>query len=103
MVRARLNGVTLAESDETKVVEGNHYFPPESVNADYFAKTKTHTVCFWKGVASYYTVSVDGAEYKDAAWYYPKPSPFARKIKNYVRSIQASRSLKRRRFDDRAG
>ncbi|MQA04514.1 MAG: DUF427 domain-containing protein [Streptosporangiales bacterium] len=83
-VRARWNGVVLAESDETRMVEGNHYFPPASVRQECLAKTRLHTVCPWKGVASYYTVTVDGVSNKNAAWYYPRPFPLARKIKNYV-------------------
>ena len=65
----------LAESDDTVVVEGNHYFPPESLNWQYFTGSTTHTVCRWKGVASYHTVSVDGVSNPDAAWFYPHPTP----------------------------
>jgi uncharacterized protein (DUF427 family) len=83
-VRAVWNGAVLADSDATKLIEGNHYFPPESVNMAYFSKTKMHTLCPWKGIASYYTVRVNGEEYRNAAWYYPHPSPLARRIKNYV-------------------
>ena len=82
--RAVWNGTVLAEASHTIVVEGNHYFPPESLSREYFAGSSTRTMCFWKGMASYYTVTVGGATNLDAAWYYPKPSPLARKIKNHV-------------------
>ena len=75
---------TLAESDKTIVVEGNHYFPPEAVNKEYFQPSNTHTTCPWKGEASYYDVVVDGESNKDAAWYYPEAKPAAAEIKNYV-------------------
>ncbi|HIE21004.1 MAG TPA: DUF427 domain-containing protein [Acidimicrobiia bacterium] len=84
MPKAVWNGVVLAESDETVVVEGNHYFPPESINRDYFEESDRHTRCFWKGKASYYDVVVDGEVNRDAAWYYPEPSKAASKIKDYV-------------------
>lgn len=83
-VRAVWHGATLAVSDSTRLVEGNLYFPPDSVDLAYLTKTRTHTLCPWKGIASYYTVTVNGEEYRNAAWYYPHPSPLARKIKNYV-------------------
>lgn len=83
-VRASWNGVVLAESDETVVVEGNHYFPVESVRWEHFTRSGSHTVCPWKGIASYHTVTVDGVINRDAAWYYPRPSPLARKIKDRV-------------------
>lgn len=83
-VRALWNDAVLAESDATRLVEGNHYFSPESVNMAYFKKSKTHTLCPWKGIASYYTVRVNGEAYRNAAWYYPHPSPLARRIKNHV-------------------
>ncbi len=76
--------MVLAESDETVLVEGNHYFPPEAVRWEYFVDSQTHTVCFWKGLASYYTVTVDGVTNPDAAWYYPRPSPLAKKIKKHI-------------------
>lgn len=84
MAKATWNGVVLAESSETKVVEGNHYFPPDAVNMDYFKTSDTHTTCPWKGLASYYTLVVDGTENKDAAWYYPEPKPAAKEITGYV-------------------
>lgn len=84
MVRAIWNGTVLAESDQTIVVEGNHYFPPQSVRAEYLTGSDHHTLCGWKGVASYYHVEVSGEKNKNAAWYYPTPQPAAAKIANYV-------------------
>ncbi len=84
MAKAIWNGVVLAESDKTVVVEGNHYFPPESVKREFFADSSTHTTCPWKGLASYYTVLVDGKENKDAAWFYPNPKDAAAQIKDHV-------------------
>ncbi|GIG67361.1 DUF427 domain-containing protein [Phytomonospora endophytica] len=83
-VRATWNGAVLAESGETIVVEGNHYFPPDAVKRELFRETATHTVCPWKGTASYYTVSVDGKDNADAAWYYPETKPEADSIRGYV-------------------
>ena len=83
-MKAKWNGVVLAESDNTVVVEGNHYFPPESINKDYFQSSNTHTICGWKGEASYYDVAVEGEVNKDAAWYYPDPKDAAAEIKDYV-------------------
>jgi uncharacterized protein (DUF427 family) len=83
-VQAVFNGVVLADSDDTVVVEGNHYFPVESLRQEYFADSATHSVCPWKGLASYYTVTVDGVTNRDAAWFYPHPSPLARKVKDRV-------------------
>lgn len=83
-VQAVWSGAVLAESDQTIVMEGNHYFPPESVNREYFHPSSGKSLCPWKGVASYYSITVDGATPPDAAWYYPHPSPLARKIKNRV-------------------
>ncbi len=74
----------LAESAATVVIEGNHYFPPESVNREYFRMSETHTRCPWKGEASYYDVVVDGETNKDAAWYYPEPKEAARNIAGRV-------------------
>lgn len=74
----------IAESNETIKVEGNFYFPPESVNRKFLKGSETHTVCPWKGTASYYNIEVGGEINKDAAWYYPVPSDMAAKIKNYV-------------------
>jgi len=84
VAKAIWNNTVLAESDQTIVVEGNHYFPPSSVNWQYFTPSDTHTTCFWKGVASYYHVVVNGQINKDAAWYYPDPKEAARQIKDYV-------------------
>jgi uncharacterized protein (DUF427 family) len=82
--RAVYEGVVLAESDDTVIVEGNHYFPTDSLKREYFAASSTQTVCRWKGYASYYTVAVDDASNADAAWYYPEPFPAAEEIKDYV-------------------
>ena len=84
MMQAVLNGTVIAESDKTVVVEGNHYFPAEDVNADYLQPSETHTTCPWKGIASYYTVAVPGTTSEDAAWYYPTPSPAAQEITDRV-------------------
>ena len=83
-MKAIWNGATLAESDQTVVVEGNQYFPIGSIQAGYFRKSETHTHCPWKGEASYYDVVVDGQVNKDAAWYYPDPSEAAKEIKDRV-------------------
>lgn len=83
-MKAIWNNTVLAESDNTIVVEGNHYFPPESVKREYLNESLTHTTCSWKGLASYYTALVGGKENKDAAWYYPEPNDAAKEIKNYV-------------------
>jgi uncharacterized protein (DUF427 family) len=83
-MKAVWRGEVLAESDKTIVVEGNHYFPPESIKKDYFCGSNTHTTCAWKGVASYYDVVVNGEVNKDAAWYYPEPKDAAKQIKNYI-------------------
>ncbi len=74
----------LAESDRTIVVEGNHYFPADAIKQEYFQSSATHTTCSWKGLASYYTVAVDGQTNPDAAWYYPEPKEAAANIKGYV-------------------
>ena len=73
MPKAIWNGVTLAESSEGQVVEGNYYFPPQSIKREHFRSSMTHTTCPWKGEASYYDIVVDGKVNKDAAWYYPSP------------------------------
>ena len=83
-MKATWNGVVLAESSQTKVVEGNHYFPPDSIKKDYFKPSETHTLCGWKGLASYYTVEVNDKKNADAAWYYPDPKDAAKDIQNYV-------------------
>jgi uncharacterized protein (DUF427 family) len=84
MVRASWNGVVLAETPGTETVEGNQYFPPDSIRREYFQESATHTVCSWKGTASYYDIVVDGKVNKDAAWYYPTPLPAAKQIAGYV-------------------
>lgn len=84
MAKAIWKGQVLAESDETIIVEGNHYFPPSAIKQEHFAPSQSQTVCPWKGTASYYTVVVDGEENPDAAWYYPDPSDAAASIKGYV-------------------
>ncbi|MFE2754268.1 DUF427 domain-containing protein [Actinosynnema sp. NPDC059335] len=84
MAIARWNGEIIAESDKTEVVEGNHYFPLESVKAEYLRPSDTNTVCPWKGKASYYTLHVNGADNPDAAWYYPEPKSAAANIKDHV-------------------
>jgi uncharacterized protein (DUF427 family) len=84
MAQATWNGAILAESNQYEIVEGNYYFPPDSINQEYFKKSNTETTCFWKGVANYYTIEVKGKENQDAAWYYPNPKPKAQNIKNYV-------------------
>ena len=83
-MKATWNNAVLAESDGTVVVEGNHYFPPESVDRQYFQESSTHTVCPWKGTASYYDVVVEGNVNKDAAWYYPEPKAAAEEIKDRI-------------------
>ncbi len=84
MARATWNDVVLAESDDTIVVENNHYFPPESLHKEYFQDSRTRTVCPWKGTAHYLNVVVNGKVNQDAAWYYPDPSAAALHIKDYV-------------------
>ncbi len=84
MVKATWQGKTLAESDQTVVVEGNHYFPADAIKQEYFQPSATHTTCSWKGLASYYTVAVDGQTNPDAAWYYPEPKEAAANVKGYV-------------------
>lgn len=84
MVKAVWRGAVLAESDRTVMVEGNHYFPPESLRREHVRDSATHTRCAWKGQASYYDVVVDGQVNKDAAWYYPQPLEAARQIAGRV-------------------
>ena len=83
-MRAIWNNAILAESDKTIVIEGNHYFPPESIRHNYLRNTDTHSTCPWKGLASYYDIVVEGKVNKDAAWYYPNASEAAKQIQNYV-------------------
>ncbi|MEM7151848.1 MAG: DUF427 domain-containing protein [Myxococcota bacterium] len=84
MFEAIYEGKVIARSDETRVVEGNHYFPPQSLVREHFSDSETHTVCGWKGTASYFNVEVDGHRNPDAAWYYPSPKAAAAEIKDYV-------------------
>jgi uncharacterized protein (DUF427 family) len=84
MAIARWNGEIIAESGKTEMVEGNHYFPPESVHAQYLRPSETTSFCPWKGAASYYTLHVKGADNPDAAWFYPEPSPEAANIRGHV-------------------
>lgn len=83
-MKALWKDTVIAESDQTIVVEGNHYFPPDAIHSQYFLDSDTNTVCPWKGTASYYTVSVDGDDNVDAAWYYPEPKSAASEIKDHV-------------------
>jgi uncharacterized protein (DUF427 family) len=83
-MKAIWNNSEIAESAKTVVVEGNHYFPPDTINRDYFRESTTHTHCPWKGEASYFDVVVDGQVNKDAAWYYPEPKEAAAEIKGHV-------------------
>ncbi len=83
-MKAEWNGKVIAESDDTVVIEGNHYFPEGSIKKEFFKVSGTQTNCPWKGIASYYSLDVDGQENKDAAWYYADPKPAAAPIKNRV-------------------
>lgn len=83
-MKATWRGAVLAESDETLVVEGNHYFPVESLNRSYFKESTRHTTCPWKGEASYYDVVVDGEVNEGAAWFYPEPKQAASNIRGRV-------------------
>jgi len=84
VAKATWNSAVLAESDRTVVVEGNQYFPPDSVRAEYLRPSATHTICSWKGTASYHDVEVNGQRNPDAAWYYADPKPAAAQIKGYI-------------------
>ncbi|MFP4321985.1 MAG: DUF427 domain-containing protein [Anaerolineales bacterium] len=84
MPRAIYNGTIIAESDQTQMVEGNHYFPPDAVKWDYLSRTDHSTVCPWKGTASYYTLQVDGEEQANAAWQYETPKDAAQNIKDHI-------------------
>lgn len=92
-MKAIWNNQIIAESDETIVVEGNHYFPEDSINKEFFKGSDTFTVCPWKGRASYYTVAVGDEVNQDSAWYYPEPKERAKQIQNYIafwRGIEVS-------------
>ncbi|WP_282039962.1 DUF427 domain-containing protein [Saccharicrinis aurantiacus] len=84
MKTAKWNGVVLAQSETTVVIEGNDYFPMEAINQEYFKESETTSHCPWKGEANYYSIEVDGKVNKDAAWYYKTPSKLAESIKNHV-------------------
>ncbi|MDG1278028.1 MAG: DUF427 domain-containing protein [Algoriphagus sp.] len=83
-MKAIWNNQIIAESDQTLVIEGNHYFPPDAVRMEYLKFSPTQTTCPWKGRAPYYTIEVDGETDKDAAWFYPDPSPAAKEIEGYI-------------------
>ena len=83
-MKAIWKNVTLADSNDTIVVEGNHYFPPEAVHKEYLQESTTQTTCSWKGQANYYHIVVNGERNQDAAWYYPDPKVAAKNIQNYV-------------------
>lgn len=83
-MRAVWNDTVVAESDDTVVVEGNHYFPPEAIHCEFFKESDTHTVCPWKGTASYYTLDVNGEQNPDAAWYYPDTKDAANNIRGHI-------------------
>ncbi len=92
-MRATWNGAVIAESNDTIVVEGNHYFPPEAVDRRFLRDSEKHTVCGWKGTASYFDVVVDGEVNADAAWYYPTTRPAAANIRGRIafwRGVQVS-------------
>lgn len=94
MAKAIWRGKVLAESDTFELVEGNVYFPPSTLRSEHFRPSSTHTVCGWKGTASYYDVVVDGEVNRDAAWFYPTPSEAASKIRGYVafwKGVEVSR------------
>jgi len=84
MPQAKWQDIILAESNDTIVIEGNHYFPPDSINRQYFQDSNTNTTCSWKGEAAYYTIKVGDQANPDAAWYYPDPKEAVTEIKDYV-------------------
>ena len=84
MPTATVNGTVVAQSEHFEVVDGNIYFPPESIKKEFFKESSLHTTCHWKGVASYYSLSVNGHELPDVAWYYPETKPAADNIKGYI-------------------
>jgi uncharacterized protein (DUF427 family) len=83
-MKAIWNNTIIAESSNTVVIEGNHYFPHDAIHNEFFIKSNTHSICPWKGEAHYYTVVIDGKENTDAAWFYPEVSALAKGIKNHV-------------------
>ncbi len=84
MTRAIWNGVVLAESDHTQIVEGNHYFPPQAIHREYFSASDRQTTCAWKGAAGYYHITAAGQTLRNAAWFYPDPKPAAANIRDHV-------------------
>ncbi|MHA2253904.1 MAG: DUF427 domain-containing protein [Candidatus Kariarchaeaceae archaeon] len=84
MAKAEWNGEIVAESDTYEIIDGNVYFPRSAIKYKYFIESNNHTTCFWKGVASYYTLEVNGEVNPDAAWYYPDPSDKAARIKDHI-------------------
>jgi uncharacterized protein (DUF427 family) len=84
MMQATWNETVLAESDQTIMVEGNQYFPPDSIRKEFFKKSDNRTRCGWKGTARYFDVEVGGKINRNAAWYYPSPQPAANRISGYV-------------------
>ena len=93
-MKAIWNGEVIAESNNTILIEGNHYFPPESVHTEYLIDSPTITSCFWKGIASYYSIQVNGEVNNDAAWYYPEPTKAAKQLKNYIAFWQGIEVIK---------
>ena len=93
-MKAIWNGEVVAESDDTVVIEGNHYFPADSIKKEFYQASYTHTVCHWKGTASYYTLDVNGQQNIDAAWYYPEASKMAKSIEGRIafwRGVEVSK------------
>jgi uncharacterized protein (DUF427 family) len=84
MAKATWEGAVLAESNQTVEVEGNQYFPPDTIKQEYFKPSPAHTECPWKGTASYYDLEVNGKRNQGAAWFYPEPKPAAKQIKGHV-------------------
>ena len=84
MAKATWNGVVIAESDQTVLVEGNHYFPRDSIQAEFFTPTERTSVCPWKGTATYFTLEVNGETNENAAWTYPTPKDAAAQIRDHV-------------------
>lgn len=92
-MKAIWNDVVIAESDQTVKVEGNHYFPPNTIKQEYFKQSPRSTVCPWKGTASYYDIEVAGKTNPGAAWYYPQPSDAAKQIKGHIAFWQGVRVI----------
>ena len=88
MIKVLLNGKQIAQSNDSIVVEGNHYIPVDSINSDFLEKSELKTTCPWKGVASYYHLNVDGKQLKDKIWYYPNPKEEAKEIKGRIAFYQ---------------